>query len=185
MKKIVLMRGLPGTGKSTRARELAGDEGIIYSTDDYFHTEVNPSKPEEYNFVPRFLAYAHKWNQIRFHLAVNLGKPLIIVDNTNVSKKDFCCSYMKYAHFQDYEIEFAEPTTPWWLETVELLQDKRGNKAEIKKRAVELANSPYNSHKVPHFAFERMMFRWDCNLVVEDVLNDCLENCKPLEETTA
>jgi adenylate kinase family enzyme len=30
------MRGLPGSGKSTKARKIAGEVGVIYSTDDFF-----------------------------------------------------------------------------------------------------------------------------------------------------
>jgi NEDD4-binding protein 2 len=34
--KLILMRGLPGSGKSTLAKKLAGENGVIYSTDDFF-----------------------------------------------------------------------------------------------------------------------------------------------------
>jgi adenylate kinase family enzyme len=30
------MRGLPGSGKSTLAKVLAGEHGLVYSTDDFF-----------------------------------------------------------------------------------------------------------------------------------------------------
>ena len=30
------MRGLPGSGKSTKAKKIAGEIGVIYSTDDLF-----------------------------------------------------------------------------------------------------------------------------------------------------
>lgn len=30
------MRGVPGSGKSTKAKKLAGSNGVIYSTDDFF-----------------------------------------------------------------------------------------------------------------------------------------------------
>ena len=30
------MRGVPGSGKSTLAKRIAGDNGVIYSTDDFF-----------------------------------------------------------------------------------------------------------------------------------------------------
>lgn len=33
---IILMRGVPGSGKSTKAKKLAGTSGIVYSTDDFF-----------------------------------------------------------------------------------------------------------------------------------------------------
>lgn len=30
------MRGVPGSGKSTKAKKLAGNAGYIFSTDDFF-----------------------------------------------------------------------------------------------------------------------------------------------------
>merc|ERR1712136_51397 len=33
---LVIMRGLPGCGKTYRAKELCGSNGVICSTDDYF-----------------------------------------------------------------------------------------------------------------------------------------------------
>jgi adenylate kinase family enzyme len=35
-KTLILMRGLPGSGKSTKAQILAGKDGLIFSTDDFF-----------------------------------------------------------------------------------------------------------------------------------------------------
>ena len=30
---LIVMRGIPGSGKSTKAKELAGTDGVIHSTD--------------------------------------------------------------------------------------------------------------------------------------------------------
>jgi adenylate kinase family enzyme len=36
-KKMIIMRGLPGSGKSYKAKKLAqAENGVIYSTDDFF-----------------------------------------------------------------------------------------------------------------------------------------------------
>ena len=43
------MRGLPGSGKSTKARKIAGQFGVVYSTDDFFM--VNG----EYKFDPKMI----------------------------------------------------------------------------------------------------------------------------------
>src|SRR5687768_12834933 len=39
-KIVYLMRGLPSCGKSTTAKKLAGDTGVICETDEYFYTQV-------------------------------------------------------------------------------------------------------------------------------------------------
>ncbi|KAJ7995138.1 hypothetical protein DPEC_G00241450 [Dallia pectoralis] len=58
---LILMRGAPGSGKSTRARELlsTGSNGLVLSTDDYF------SQENGYLYDPGLLGEAHNWNQIR------------------------------------------------------------------------------------------------------------------------
>ena len=39
-KIVYLVRGLPDCGKSHRAWRLAGTEGVVLETDQYFHTQV-------------------------------------------------------------------------------------------------------------------------------------------------
>jgi adenylate kinase family enzyme len=47
------MRGIPGSGKSTTAKKLAGETGKIHSTDNYFMVDgeykFDPSKIREYH----------------------------------------------------------------------------------------------------------------------------------------
>ena len=81
------MRGLPGSGKTYRARELLDEYGVdethLLSTDKFF--SQNDSL-EEYrrNWKPHKLEEAHNWTWRNFHEAVGRGKTPIILDNTNV-----------------------------------------------------------------------------------------------------
>ena len=52
-KKLVLMRGLPGSGKSTLAKKIAGNQGVIYSTDDFFIVKG------EYKYDPKMIGQYH------------------------------------------------------------------------------------------------------------------------------
>ena len=88
MKKLVIMRGLPWCGKSTRAKEIAGDEGLIFSTDEYWYKVHKPEKPDVYSFNPRFLEDAHNWNRLRAERAMWNESPLVIIDNTNTTLRD-------------------------------------------------------------------------------------------------
>jgi hypothetical protein len=168
-KTLVIMRGLPWTGKSYRAKEIAGENGLIYSTDDFWYTQVKPDKPDEYNFYPRMLGDAHKWNQLRAFKAVEEGKPLIVIDNTNTTAIE-PKPYVEYAVNQDYSIRIEEPTSDRWKEIAALLNDKRGNKAELKGWARKLEEGSKETHSVPAWAIERMMWRWVCGLTVDQIL---------------
>lgn len=183
-KTLIIMRSLPFCGKSYTAKQLVrhfetqnpDQKGVIYSTDEFFYRYVKPEKPEEYSWNPRFLAQAHKWNQQRAFRSIETGEPLIIIDNTNVTAKAFCCSYVRYAHWQDYQICIQEPTSERWTVIRELLRDKRGNKQELKEWAKKLEEGSKETHSVPAYAIERMMWQWECDLMPEAVIANCEEN---------
>jgi len=50
------MRGIPGSGKSTTAKKLAGETGKIHSTDNYFMVDG------VYQFNPKNLSENHEAN---------------------------------------------------------------------------------------------------------------------------
>ncbi|NXV81798.1 N42L2 protein, partial [Atlantisia rogersi] len=60
-KFLLILRGLPGSGKSTLSRILLGQsrDGIIFSTDDYFRQQ------DGYTYSAAQLGDAHDWNQKR------------------------------------------------------------------------------------------------------------------------
>lgn len=80
---MVLMRGLPGSGKSTVAKQIIDAtvkenyNNHIFSTDDYFMTRNG------YRFVRDNLNDAHLWNQKRVKQELLKGTSPVIVDNTN------------------------------------------------------------------------------------------------------
>lgn len=170
MKKLVIMRGLPWCGKSTRAKEIAGDEGLIFSTDEYWYKVHKPEKPDVYSFNPRFLEDAHNWNRLRAERAMWNESPLVIIDNTNTTPKE-PLPYVIAGIAVDYEIVIEEPTCPRWLEIRKLLLDKKANKQELKDWAYKLEEGSAENHNVPAFAIERMMRRWHNNMTVQDILD--------------
>lgn len=179
-KTLIILRGLPWTGKSTKAKSLVGEnkDAVVFSTDEYWYKINFPDKPEEYSFKPTLLHQAHKWNQLRSQRAVDNGVPLIIIDNTNTTASEFCCDYVRYAHFQDYKICIEEPDSPQWEEISELLTDKRANKKALRDWAFRLEEGSKENHNVPVTAIEKMMRRWECNLVPDEVLEYCLKKHK-------
>lgn len=83
---LILMRGWPGSGKSTAAQKIKNFFKLlnynvkIFSTDDYFINE----KTGEYEFNSAFLKRAHQWNQYRTKKAMEKHTDVIIIDNTNL-----------------------------------------------------------------------------------------------------
>ncbi|KAJ8266698.1 hypothetical protein GJAV_G00133610 [Gymnothorax javanicus] len=79
---LIIMRGLPGSGKTALAREIMedyGNTGVILSTDDYFIDDDG-----NYHFKFRQLGTAHEWNKDRAEEAMQDGEHPIIIDNTNM-----------------------------------------------------------------------------------------------------
>lgn len=82
-KTLVILRGLPGAGKSTFAKLLSRDnDDIVCCADDYFTDEQG-----NYNWNPKELDKAHKQCQDKCKNLMENGEPLIIISNTNVSLK--------------------------------------------------------------------------------------------------
>lgn len=105
---LVLLRGLPGSGKSFLARTLQEDNpsGIILSTDDYFY--ING----QYQFDVKYLGEAHEWNQNRAKEAFEKKVSPIIIDNTNLQAWEMK-PYVSLSQKHKYKVLFREPDT-WW-----------------------------------------------------------------------
>ncbi|XP_063096716.1 NEDD4-binding protein 2 isoform X2 [Cavia porcellus] len=105
---LVLLRGLPGSGKSFLARTLQQDNptGIILSTDDYFY--ING----QYQFDVKYLEEAHEWNHNRAKEAFEKKISPIIIDNTNLQAWEMK-PYVILSQKHKYKVLFREPDT-WW-----------------------------------------------------------------------
>uniref|UniRef100_A0A8C6R8Y5 NEDD4-binding protein 2-like 2 n=1 Tax=Nannospalax galili TaxID=1026970 RepID=A0A8C6R8Y5_NANGA len=105
---LVLLRGLPGSGKSFLARTLQEDNpsGVILSTDDYFY--ING----QYQFDIKYLGEAHEWNQNRAKEAFEKKVSPIIIDNTNLQAWEMK-PYVALSQKHKYKVLFREPDT-WW-----------------------------------------------------------------------
>lgn len=133
-KTMIIVRGVSGSGKSTLAAEL-GKEGVVLSTDDYFYDDEG-----NYNFDPKKLSVAHKWNQDRTEKAMQNGAPLVVIDNTNVKFNEFFY-YLKLAKKYGYTIKYVEPNWDENLKTPEgkwnfnflSEQQKNKNRQDINK----------------------------------------------------
>lgn len=95
-RKLIILRGLPGSGKSTWA---AQQHAAIYSADHWF-----VGRDGIYRFDRRQLNYAHGHCESGVLMGMKLGLPVIIVDNTNVTNKEMQ-PYVDLGKRYGYEIE--------------------------------------------------------------------------------
>jgi HK97 family phage portal protein len=164
-KVLVLMRGVPSSGKTYRAIELAkGNTELIFSADQFFGSSV-----QEYsaNFNVELLSAAHKSCQGKVAEALKAGLPLAIVDNTNLTAKE-CLPYFTMAVANGYAVRIAEPTSSWWVEDIlPYLGDKEKNRVHLERMAVVLAKKSLQTHKVPVATIKRMLWKYELDLTVE------------------
>lgn len=98
MKRLTIMRGLPSSGKSTKAKELGG---YICSADDFF------VKDGVYTFDPKLISEAHAACRAKAMGAMALDVPHIIIDNTNTQKWEYE-KYIRMANDFGYEVVIVD-----------------------------------------------------------------------------
>ncbi|NXX25260.1 N4BP2 protein, partial [Nicator chloris] len=143
---LVLLRGVPGSGKSYLARNLLEDNpgGIILSTDDYFY------KHGQYHYDPDCLGEAHDWNRKRAKEAFEMRISPIIIDNTNIQAWEMK-PYVTLAQQFKYKVMFREPDT-WW----------KFKPKELERR---------NIHGVSKEKIKRMLERFERCVTVRSILD--------------
>lgn len=171
-KVLILMRGVPASGKSYRAKELAGDTPeIIFSADHFFG-----NTPEEYvkNWSKEQLGNAHKQCQKNTRMVMQRQGPLVIVDNTNTQIREML-PYFDMAVQYGYRLEVHEPTSPWWVNDIApYLSDKEGNRKHLEKMAEFLWKKNQETHCVPLESIKKMLFRYQPNVTVDDLARCCV-----------
>jgi tRNA uridine 5-carbamoylmethylation protein Kti12 len=154
MKKMYIMRGLPGSGKSTWARtaarlcleDKATNGVVICSTDDQFLNDKG-----EYVFEPHKLGWAHAENQRKVYAFLKAGVSLIIVDNTNTTRKEME-PYQAMAQAHGYEVEQV------LIGKDQLFPGMDGSQYSLADYIDLCARR--NTHKVPRESIERMARRF-------------------------
>ncbi|XP_052538722.1 NEDD4-binding protein 2 isoform X3 [Tympanuchus pallidicinctus] len=142
---LVLLRGVPGSGKSYLARMILEDNpgGVILSTDDYFY------KCGKYHYDARCLGEAHEWNRKRAKEAFEMKISPIIIDNTNIQAWEMK-PYVALAQQFKYKVMFREPDT-WW----------KFKPKELERR---------NIHGVSKEKIKRMLEQYERCLTVNSIL---------------
>lgn len=143
--KLILMRGVTGSGKSTRAKQLLeqNPQAVILSTDDHFIVEG------KYRFDPSLLEKNHRANQENCRLEMLRRRELIIIDNTNVTAREMK-PYRLLALEHGYETEILEIQPP---PLEELLRRREAR----------------HDKKVPPRTIERTLGRWRAGITLDEI----------------
>ncbi len=104
-KIIYIIRGLPGTGKSTLARLLAPPKNHC-ETDAYFVTDG------QYKFDPTATKQAHAWCEEQARALLQAGESPVTVSNTFTEKWEYQ-PYLAMAHKHKYAPCVLEIFGPW------------------------------------------------------------------------
>ena len=146
MKRLRLLRGLPGSGKShTSLYQLGNKPWFIFATDDYW------LRPDDfYDFNYELITEAHKWNQKRVFDAMNTSPQYdIMVDNVNTTIREMM-PYIMLAQQFEYEVELVESNAPWKYDVEECYNR--------------------NTHGVPYSTILRMYHEWESTSLVKEKL---------------
>ncbi|KAL5291608.1 N4BP2 family protein [Megaselia abdita] len=123
-KVLVLMRGVPGCGKSYLSKEIlkytmsedVNPRDHIFSADDYFYDARG-----RYIYDRNKLSLAHEDTQKRVKEKAVQGWSPLIVDNTHVKLWEMSV-YVQYAVQNGYFVEVVQPMTPWCKSEFKLAQ---------------------------------------------------------------
>lgn len=120
VKVMVLMRGLPGCGKSTKVKELIaateklnGARPVAFSADHYFET------PSGYQYNVKKLGEAHNWAYKATEAALLAFQSPVFIDNTNTEEFEIL-NYYNLAYHNWYKFYVLEPETEWAFDVDQL-----------------------------------------------------------------
>ena len=155
-KTLIILRGLPGSGKSFLAKYLYDgivglkNSCIIHSTDN-FHLELDPTNNKRmvYVFKPEKLRYFHEQNLKHAVTSMEMGVDCIIIDNTNTTWKEME-AYARAGLSNGYSIVIEEANTAWKFDVDECTKK--------------------NTHNVPREAIARMLQRWEETSLIRNKL---------------
>lgn len=163
-KTVVLMRGLPSSGKSFRAKELAR-EGVLCETDSYLEA------PELLGKSECSMEEAREANFHDFQRHIQAGRSPIVVDRGN-GLNDETYIYVNHAIENGYEIQLEEPNSPWWCEMQTLFRYRPYTDAILEAWAHQLAEINLATHEVPVETILDWLDSWIADLTTSELIEE-------------
>ena len=94
-----ILRGIPGSGKSTVAAQLAGSTGVVINLDQNVvrhHSETGSTVTEADTMVE-----IQEKHYAEFCAEILRGTPIIVVDNNNIKESEYL-HFVEFAHKEHY-----------------------------------------------------------------------------------
>jgi predicted kinase len=108
VKRLFIMSGIPGSGKSSIAKAIASFyQTVVCSADDGMVDDEG-----KYAFDPMKLPRAHRMCFKKAFDAMNDGAEVVIIDNTNLSAWEMS-PYIRVGEMFDYDINIIRVTCDW------------------------------------------------------------------------
>ena len=107
MKLLIIIRGLPGSGKTTLAHKLSEH---VFEADQFFTTIVDGV--EQYKFDPNIVSVAHQDCLARTSAALKKECATVCVSNTFSQFWEYS-DYLDLAEEQGYTVQVVTVSGPW------------------------------------------------------------------------
>ena len=107
MKQVIVLRAIPGAGKTTLISRLEKEYGHLATicSADHYHYFGKEQIPDNYKFDIKNQKKAHESCRKSFSSALKSHEQLIVVDNTNINFKDYVW-YYREARKHEYNVVF-------------------------------------------------------------------------------
>lgn len=86
--RLIIIRGIPGSGKSTYAKKLKRELFEQNKSCTHFEADMFFMKDGKYNWNPKLIGLAHKWCYESVFNSFDKGTEIVIVSNTFVTLKE-------------------------------------------------------------------------------------------------
>ena len=133
---LIILRGLPGSGKTTFANFLKSQATDKESVSIYSFNSFFENKDGKYSFDGRRVREAKNESYYVVENLMKSGKPVIIVDDCNVTIADVK-PYIEDAETNKYDVEIVEIKSPWSRNIDELVTRCTANGHNISKEVIE------------------------------------------------